>query len=327
MSNVELNKRQIKFHFHPHQYDEKNHTLEKALDGDKKRRYLCGSSSGLKIDGHGERMTQKAIDSFMKQANAGDILLYTDVHGIKATEDIGILTKAEILSNGDWYTEYRLYDEQDGVGQIKKETIDTIWKQINGFPPYKNPRQKGFSVEGFIPDTAILNNGLERKAIDDVDLDGVLLVPRPAYQDSVATAIMKALGETTPERTQSLQKSLQIQVKEKDINDAYYKYKWDFTDALERTIEQIMVKKNNNKKDELNIVFKEYGQLMSDLVIKSESVFSVDSIDNYFRESDFSDKETPEGESKETKTSSRLEMYKSLLKEITILRKSMEEQK
>ena len=80
----------IQFHFLPYKLDEKKFAIEKADDDGKKRRYLCGIASGLKIDEHGERMTKKCIDSFMKQANSGEILLYPDAHGIKATEDVGL---------------------------------------------------------------------------------------------------------------------------------------------------------------------------------------------------------------------------------------------
>jgi len=265
--------KEIKFHFHPNDFVNKGHAIEKAEDG-MKRKYLAGISSGIKIDAHGERMTEKCIKSFMDQANSGDILLYPDIHGIKESEDIGKLCKAEIQPSGDWYTEYRLYDESDGIGPIKSEKIETLWKQLNGLPPYTKPRQKGFSIEGIIPDENIIYGGeAGRGVLDDVLLDGVVLVPRPAYKDSIATAIYKALGETSPERQESLRTSLIENIERDKIENSYYKMKWEYQDALEKTIDKLMNKNNSNKIDELGYVFDEYKSLMMELILKSSSMF------------------------------------------------------
>ena len=266
----------IKFHFHPYKYDENQHVIEKADSEGRQRRYLAGISSGLNVDAHGERMSEKCIGSFMNQANSGDILLFPDAHGIQESNDIGILNKAEILPTGDWYTEFRLYDEHDNVGPVKLEKSDTIWKQMNGLPPYQRKRQKGFSIEGIIPDTAIIASSvteLDRSVIDDVMLDGVVLVPRPAYKDSIATAVYKALGETTPYRRESIQTTIRENVELQDIEDNYYKYKWQYLDALEQNIELIMTKVNNNKSEELQILFDEYSRLMTNLILNSERMF------------------------------------------------------
>ena len=88
--------------------------VEKSVDG-VKHRYVCGIASGTRIDQHGERLTQHCIDSIVKQCNEGDILLYADVHGVKASEDIGILTDFHLDERGDWIVEFRLYDESDKV--------------------------------------------------------------------------------------------------------------------------------------------------------------------------------------------------------------------
>ena len=148
--------RNIHLHFHPREFDKGNHVIEKADSAGRKRRYLCGISSGVKVDEHGERMTEKCIKSFMSQANSGQVLLFPDIHGIKESEDIGFLSKAEILDSNDWHTEFGLWDEGDGIGKNKSEKIDTLWKQVNGLPPYKKARQKGFSIEGIIPETSII---------------------------------------------------------------------------------------------------------------------------------------------------------------------------
>ena len=269
--------KEIHLHFHPKGFEQGQHVIEKADSQGRKRRYLAGISSGIRIDEHGERMTEKCIKSFMDQSNSGQVLLYPDKHGIKASEDIGFLSKAQILDSNDWYTEYGLWDKGDGIGAYKAEQIDTIWKQVNGLPPYQKARQKGFSIEGIIPEAAIqMDNfgNVDRKVIDDIALDGVVLVPRPAYKDSVATAIYKALGETTPYRIESIQGAIRNKIAAQEVQDSYYKLKWDYQDALEMVLEKIMVKANNNKEEELEVLFDEYKKLMIDLIMSSEKMFA-----------------------------------------------------
>jgi hypothetical protein len=275
-------KTSISFPFHPFQFPNA-HTIFKEESGIK-RKYLCGITSGIKLDAHEERMTTNAIKSFMEQANSGDILLYPDSHGIKASEDIGILSKGEILPDNDWYTEYRLYDEDDDIGQYKLEKIDTIWKQLNGQPPYKKPRQKGFSIEGYIPENAIISaeadnfGNLRKRMIDDVKLDGVLLVPRQAYKTGIANALYKALQELPPWQEKIIQKDikgeLQKILSENEESDGYYRKRWDLLDALDRAIDRIINGNLPDKKRQLSLVFDEYKDIMIPLILQSESVFN-----------------------------------------------------
>ena len=273
---------QIKFIFRQNHFEDKQHAIQKADDHGRKRMYLAGVSSGLDVDAHGERMTEKAINSFMAQANQGEILLYPDIHGIQASQDIGKLVKAEVLGNGDWYTEYRLYDEFDDVDDISTQKAKKIWKQMNGLPPYDRPMQKGFSIEGFIPDGGIIGGVdkggyVEQKVIDDVELEGVVLVGKPAYQTGIANAVYKALGEVAPWQADNVKKSiggeLRQMMTEEAVRDEYYKQRWTLNDALERTIEKIMKFNNPAKRQELEIAFDEYKNLMTELILRSEALF------------------------------------------------------
>lgn len=274
----------IEFHFQPYFADgAATNTVEKADTTGKKRMYIEGIASGPKIDMHEERMTEKAIGSFMTQANSGNVLLYPDNHGIRASQDIGILTKAEISPDGQWRTSFRLYDEDDGVDQASVETAKKIWKQLNGLPPYRKPLKKGFSIEGYIPPNGILsseNDGMgnvRKRVIDDVMLDGVILCPRPAYQDSIATAVYKALGEMNPYKRDKVQKNirnaLQSVVQEKELHDEYYRQKWDIQAALEKEIESVMKKPDLDKREQLEILFTEFKAMMINLLMSSESLF------------------------------------------------------
>lgn len=168
--------------------------IEKSIQG-RKSKYLVGVASGIDEDAHGEHLTPNCIASLVKQAQEGDVLLFADVHGIKESEDIGIMTDFKVLPDKDWEVEFRLYDESDGVGRDCLDKIGKLWAQLNGLPPYTQPRQKGFSIEGFIPDNQVLQYKKQQHGqIDDMVLEGVVVVPRPAYQNSVVQAIQKSVG-------------------------------------------------------------------------------------------------------------------------------------
>lgn len=210
--------------------DGKGYAVEKE-SGEGKRRYLCGISSGPKVDGHGDRMSEACIRDFMEQIKSKDITLYVN-HGRDYTRDIGILTAAEITPSGDWYTEYRLYDEQDDVPEQDRQEAKKVWLQANGLAPYKRARQFGFSIEGMIPD-----NGYEAsetgKIINKVDLDpGVSLVSKPAYTSSVATAIEKSFKTKKDVITDILTQQEQT----RDYYDSRFRIQQAFDDAAEQII-------------------------------------------------------------------------------------------
>lgn len=269
----------IAFKFHPFDFENKNHSVEKN-EGGKQRRYLCGISSGIRPDHHGERMTEKCIKSFMDQANNGDILLYTDKHDVEFTGDIGILTKSEIKDNGDWYTEYRLYDEDDGVDTASLEKANKLWKQVNGIKPYTKPKQKGFSIEGHVPEGGIVEmSSAGQRVLDNVELDGTVVVPRPAYKDSIAHSVYKALGMETPWILRSdFGKELQNRLMKDYHRDTFHKKQYQLEDALSNLIEEIMITKDCNEREErLQSAFKEYSNIMIPLIMENQLYFqSVD---------------------------------------------------
>jgi hypothetical protein len=316
----------IKFHFHPYDFENKGHAVEKSENG-QRRRYLEGVASGVKTDQHEERMTDKCIKSFMDQANSGDILLYPDVHGIKASEDVGILKEAKVRSNGDWWISNMLYEREDGIGENKKEVIDTLWRQQCGLPPYTRPRQKGFSVEGYMPPGGIIGGerdqmgNIRKRVMDSVFLDGVILVPRPAYKDSIATAVFKALGELPPQFEDNLRKSIQGELQQKlktdELRDKYFSKKWDLQDALESQIEKIMQRTNDSRKDkQLEILFNEYSEMLIKLIIESESLF----LKEEGEEDD--NTSTPYG-SIEVEKNAKVETFRSLYTQLRRIEKSL----
>lgn len=243
---------QIKFLFSPAvdkvlSKDGKGYAIEKE-SGEKKRKYLCGISSGLKVDGHGDRMSESCIRDFMEQIKSKDITLYVN-HGRDYTRDIGILTNAEITPSGDWYTEYRLYDEDDNVPEQDKQEAMKVWLQANGLAPYKRARQFGFSIEGLIPDGGYEESSTG-KIIHKVDLDpGVSLVSKPAYTSSVATAIEKSFKAQKDAIADILQ--------EREKVEDYYEAKWKLESAFQEAAEQVVNsdKSTEEKTQSLNELF------------------------------------------------------------------------
>lgn len=235
---------------------------------DRPRRYLGGVSSGLAEDAHGERMTKTAIDSFMEQANSGDILLYPDVHKIRKSNDIGILEKAQILDNGDWWTEYRLYDEQDldpNLHNTKLATIDTLWRQLRGDKPYKNPHRFGFSIEGKTSENGIISTPMN-KAINEVMLDGVVMVPEPAYRTSVAQAIEKALDGVFVSKGNSISSRL---IQDESMDDLYekrYQIEHAFNDLVAECLER------GGSYEELARYFDDYRDSMIPILMQTSGV-------------------------------------------------------
>jgi hypothetical protein len=172
---------------------QKSFELRAPLVRDKKR-YLCGVATGLKHDAHGERMSGNCIRSIIRQSREKDVLLFPDEHGIRESEDIGILHNLKQLPNGDVYVEFRLYDDTDAVDAQSIDVANKLWAQTNGLPPYTKPRAKGFSIEGYIPED---RQDLEDKRdaegiIDDMKVEGFVVVPEPAYKQSVIKTVEKS---------------------------------------------------------------------------------------------------------------------------------------
>jgi hypothetical protein len=324
--NQELERKSIQFNFSPYyQPDSKTNTVEKADKTGNKRMYIEGVASGPKLDQHAERMTDRAIESFQRQAVG--LLLYPDVHGIKASEDIGIVTSSNILPDGDWHIVCRLWDEHDDVDQASRERARKEFNQLAGNPPYPFPKQKGFSIEGYIPPEGIISaekdeqGNVSRRVIDDVLLDGVILCPRPAYKASVASAVYKTLGEMNPFKSDKVRKAVQSELttalNDKELTDQYFRRKWDINDALDKTIDGIMKKPDQDKEQQLEIVFDEFKQIMIDLLMKSESLFK----DDQDEQTNNIDTPKPVGVTK--RGDSQIEYYRAVLKSLVSLKKSL----
>jgi len=274
--------RKISFSFFPYNWETINtkneYLIEKADSGNHKRRYICGVATGMQVDKHGERLTKNAINSILNQCNSGDLLLYGDVHGIRDNEDIGILDKAELLPNGDLKTDFRLYDELDNLGDEIVKKNDKLWRKMNGLPPYTKRRQKGFSIEGYVPENRIITMDEKggKRVIDDVLLDGVILVPKPAY-NSVTEAVCKCLGDLSPKVEEKVKKSFNTKLSDlmnqKELSNQYFNKKYDIETALDEAIKEIMTDNFDNKQERLDLIFDEYKSMVIGLIINSASLF------------------------------------------------------
>jgi hypothetical protein len=268
----------IKILFHPNDEALNPWAVEKD-EGGTKRRYLEGVTSGLDIDGHGERMTERCIKSFQSQAERGDILLFAGNHGSSYTEDIGMLVHSEIMADGQWLTRYRLYDSLDGMGSQTLESADKVWKQINGLPPYTASQKRGFSIEGDIPEGGLkYADQSGRRVMDDIELDGVWLVRRPSYRSSVAHAVAKAIGVPIPGKVRhSLEASLQSKMEEAEARSAYFDSYYRLNDATDCEVRRIMSEGAPDKLDQLSALYEEYGAMMIRLITENEGIFTDES--------------------------------------------------
>lgn len=278
--NDNKNTTPIRFVFDLSGNDTSQYAIEKDMGTGVKRRYLKGIASGIAVDGHGERMTENAINKMQNQANSGDVLLYADKHGVAYTEDIGKLVMASIDPQGDWNVEFRLYDSQDGIGANTLEKADKLWKQINGLPPYSKKHQRGFSIEGYIPDGGIMQLAQDgRRVVDDVYLDGCVVVPRPAYKTSIVSSVYKALNEPAPWELRKEMKSI-LGGSEIDADlSMYFRKRYKLQDALETMVENIMTNENiSNKKERLTEVFDEYKNMMVELLTDYPEAYNPDEL-------------------------------------------------
>ena len=259
------------FDFRQRKLDSGLFGVEKAEGDGPKHRYLEGIASGIFVDGHGERMTANCIASFMRQAQSGTILLYSGRHGVDFADDIGKLVDAKTTDAGEWWTSFRLYDESDGMGAATLEKADKVWRQSMGLPPYEKAKVRGFSIEGDIPDGGIKSvDASGKRVMDDVILDGVVLVDRPAYQASVAYGVYKALGYTPAEMPWNVRKdlrsSLEAKVSAASAKEEYWQKYYQLQDALDSEVKSIM-SGSVDSRAKLDELFKEYSQLSVDLIL------------------------------------------------------------
>ncbi len=280
MQKSETDKRiKIPFHIHPYLFEKKQHAVEKTDEKGRKRRYLYGISSGMKLDGVGERMTGRCVKGMQTQAESGEVLLYPGPHGVDTMNDIGRLVESQITPGGDWVTTYRLYDQHDGFnpGGEKLEKANTLWKQVNGLPPYEDPKQYGFSIEGYIPAGGILEmSDTGQRVIDWVDLDGVIVTPRPAYEDSFAKAVWKALDILPPQKkvieTENIKATFLSLIQDGERERNFYNESYRLENARDEMIEKIM-SRGIQVQDRLIIVFDEYRNAMIQLILEYRDVF------------------------------------------------------
>jgi hypothetical protein len=266
----------VTFDFRQRKFDGGLFAVEKA-DGGVKRRYLEGIASGIYVDGHGERMTPHCIESFQRQAQSGDILLYEGKHGVDFVDDIGILVNAKITPEGEWRVSFRLYDEADGVGPVKLERVNDVWKQALGLPPYSKPKQRGFSIEGDIPEGGIKSvDASGRREMDDVKLDGVVLVNRPAYQASIAPGVYKALGIPAPWNVRKdLKGSLESKANAASAREEYWRKYYQLQEALDSEIKSIMTG-SVEPRSQLEDLFVEYDKVAIDLILAYPQMYEPD---------------------------------------------------
>lgn len=271
---METQRKKIYFDFRQKKLESGLYGVEKDNGSGAKHRYLEGIASGIYVDGHGERMTPHCIESFQNQAKKGDILLFAGKHGVDFSDDIGKLVDSSITPEGEWSVSFRLYDESDGFGPNTLEKADKVWRQATGLPPYTKPKQRGFSIEGDIPEGGIKSvDESGRRVMDDVELQGVVYVEKPAYAASVAHAVYKALDLTAPWQVKkSLKSSLESKMQAAGAREEYWQKYYQLQDALDSEIKRI-VSDSVEPENELNDLFVEYSKVAVSLILEYPQMY------------------------------------------------------
>ena len=206
----------------------------------------------------------------------------SDLHGKGATDDIGMLTNSKILEDGNWWIEARLYDENDNIGSYKLEKANDLWNQVNGIDPYAEAKQKGFSIEGYLTDLEKIDATTGGRIINNMELDYMAVVPRPAYKDSIAHSVAKSLGAQTEWAIRkTISNKIEMKLNERKESENLNTEKWALESALGEVVDSIMSSDSLDKYTELNTTLDEFKNAHIKILMKYEDTFSSqDSVDS-----------------------------------------------
>jgi hypothetical protein len=105
---------------------------------------------------------------------------------------------------------------------------------------------------------------------------------------------------------------LRENVEGKELRDSFYRRKWDIQETLEQEIERIMRRGEPTAKQQLEILFDEFRDLMVELITESPSLFTENADGAEVMNSPYGEK---------VERASKIEVYKSLLGQLTRLKK------
>ncbi|EMO53892.1 hypothetical protein LEP1GSC172_3322 [Leptospira noguchii] len=251
-------------------------TIKKDASG-RERRYLVGTSSGPKKDAHKDSMSEKCIKGFQQQSIDKTILLVHPHTDNLIENQIGILDKSAIDADGEWKTQFRLFDKYDlkdnpEFSKTIVEKANQFWMMIRGEGAYSKPtRISQFSIQGLMKaeDVSETENGA---VIDWIELDAIAAITKGAYPQNDFLTIEKALTQFIQKG--ELQDAIIQGQKTRDLYEENWNVESEFRDQFRKIIES--KDSSDQKKERISNLFDEYKQLTVELFGKYNYEFPDD---------------------------------------------------
>ncbi|MBE0302184.1 hypothetical protein Lepto782_23475 (plasmid) [Leptospira interrogans serovar Canicola] len=251
-------------------------TIKKDASG-RERRYLVGTSSGPKKDAHKDAMSEKCIKGFQQQSLDKTILLVHPHTDNLIENQIGILDKSAIDQDGEWKTQFRLFDKYDlednpEFSKTIVEKANQFWMMVRGEGAYSKPtRISQFSIQGLMREEDVLktSNGI---VIDWIELDAVAAVTKGAYPQNDFLTVEKALTQFI--KKGELQDAVVQDQQTRDLYDENLRIDYVFRDRFRDIIES--KDSTDQKRERISNLFDEYKQLTMDLFEKYNYEFPDD---------------------------------------------------
>ncbi|MDI7218871.1 hypothetical protein QMN07_15325 [Leptospira santarosai] len=248
-------------------------TIKKDASG-RERRYIIGTSSGPKKDAHTDSMSEKCIKGFQQQSQEKAILLVHPHTENLIENQIGILDKSAIDQDGEWKTQFRLFDKYDlednpEFSKAVVEKANQFWMMVRGDGAYGKPtRISQFSIQGLIKNDDVTKTE-KGPVINWIELDAVAAVTKGAYPQNDFLTVEKALTQFIQKG--ELQDAIVQDQKTRDLYDENLSIDYIFRDSFRNIIES--KDSTDQKKERISNLFDEYKQLIMNLFEKYDYEF------------------------------------------------------
>lgn len=230
-------------------------------------RYLEGTSSGsLFVDAHNERMSERCIKGFQKQAEEKTIYFLHPHTDDLLTNHIGILIsdKSYVDDKNEWKTCFKIWSDNDLKNGIPKSNIDRandFWNQITGQGVYQKPTAlKQLSVQGLVDESKDIKYAGSVRIIDWVELDGVSAITKGAYPQDDFTVAQKIFKQLDIKQIGILKQK----IKKSDNLDEFYISEMKLEDRFNDAKNELLFDEtlsNEEKKQRMIALLDEYREM------------------------------------------------------------------
>lgn len=170
--------------------------VAKAVEGDNGELFVDGVASSTNRDSYGTVISRDGQRSMAAWANTGEVVLggEADHFAIAFDDDLGRVTRGEVLDNGDFYVQAQLDADNPRAVHLHKKL--------------RQGTQLGLSVFGTITKSHLDDDGTP--IIDGVRLSRIMVTKRPANPDTWLDAIAKSLasGDALEDETHEADEAL-----------------------------------------------------------------------------------------------------------------------